>query len=468
MTFTPKDWKDRPFAPNVGETLEAYEGRLAVYAAANPGNVSPVTRASLQDLETRLSGYTDTHSALTTTAHGGIVATTDTRLPTQGQRDALAGSVGTPSNVNVFVTNSDPRLVANQPFINVKGAPYNATGDGSTDDRAAIQAAIDAAAGEIIYFPRGVYAIGATLNLRKGTRLLGGHVPAWIGASDRGGPIIQARTGFTDAALIQIHDKRLTGHSVSPLGGSVQGLCLYGNSLAGSALWWKGESTDWLIRDVEVFGCLGYGFHSIGYSGISQQELNFYNCHAWGNNAAGFYFADQSYDHRLQGCVSHNNVGEGYLFDTGCASIQVTDARAEWNSTHGYNCTSGDKLTFVGCITDRNGSNGWWINYTVGGPLSMTGCFTNRDVTAGVRIHASNIVVCGGLVQRIGRNDDGSGVDGPVYGVDFTGASQALVGGFLAGVTNAWHTDGTVGQVTHWMTSTGLNTNGSVTWTTPS
>lgn len=36
MAFSVKDWKDRPFGPNVGETLEAYEARLAVYAAANP------------------------------------------------------------------------------------------------------------------------------------------------------------------------------------------------------------------------------------------------------------------------------------------------------------------------------------------------------------------------------------------------------------------------------------------------
>lgn len=51
-------------------------------------------------------------------------------------------------------------------WIDVKAAPYNAAGDGSTDDTAAIQAAIDACAtagGGTVYFPAGVYIIGGAL-----------------------------------------------------------------------------------------------------------------------------------------------------------------------------------------------------------------------------------------------------------------------------------------------------------------
>jgi hypothetical protein len=55
------------------------------------------------------------------------------------------------------------RGMAKPPFINVTAPPFNAQGDGKTDDRAAIQAAIHAAAnggGGCVYFPKGVYVIG--------------------------------------------------------------------------------------------------------------------------------------------------------------------------------------------------------------------------------------------------------------------------------------------------------------------
>src|SRR5262245_55303032 len=48
--------------------------------------------------------------------------------------------------------------------VNVTAQPYNAAGDGRTDDRAAIQSAIDAVAaagGGCVYFPAGTYIVGA-------------------------------------------------------------------------------------------------------------------------------------------------------------------------------------------------------------------------------------------------------------------------------------------------------------------
>lgn len=53
---------------------------------------------------------------------------------------------------------------------------YGATGDGTTDDGVAVQDAIDAvseAGGGTLYFPPGVYAIGATVKVPSGVRLLG-------------------------------------------------------------------------------------------------------------------------------------------------------------------------------------------------------------------------------------------------------------------------------------------------------
>lgn len=60
------------------------------------------------------------------------------------------------------------------PFVNVTAPPFNARGDGRSDDRAAIQAAIHAAAnngGGAVYFPKGVYLIGAEPNGIGGLQL---------------------------------------------------------------------------------------------------------------------------------------------------------------------------------------------------------------------------------------------------------------------------------------------------------
>jgi Pectate lyase superfamily protein len=50
-----------------------------------------------------------------------------------------------------------------QTYINVKEPPYNATGDGVTDDYAAIIAALNDAAGRTVYFPAGTYLVGTRL-----------------------------------------------------------------------------------------------------------------------------------------------------------------------------------------------------------------------------------------------------------------------------------------------------------------
>jgi hypothetical protein len=55
--------------------------------------------------------------------------------------------------------------------VSVKGAPYNAKGDGETDDWKGIQAAIDAH--EIVWLPRGVYVVSRPLKLHQGRKLVG-------------------------------------------------------------------------------------------------------------------------------------------------------------------------------------------------------------------------------------------------------------------------------------------------------
>ncbi|MEI8291371.1 MAG: glycosyl hydrolase family 28-related protein [Verrucomicrobiota bacterium] len=57
--------------------------------------------------------------------------------------------------------------------VNVKNPPYNATGDGKTDDFTTIQRAIDEH--ETVFLPKGHYKVSHTLHLKPATRLIGLH-----------------------------------------------------------------------------------------------------------------------------------------------------------------------------------------------------------------------------------------------------------------------------------------------------
>lgn len=70
--------------------------------------------------------------------------------------------------------------------ISVKDQPYGAAGDGVTDDADAIQRAVDDH--EIVFLPKGHYAISNTLQLRPETKLIGAHrCYTWLEPLDRAG-----------------------------------------------------------------------------------------------------------------------------------------------------------------------------------------------------------------------------------------------------------------------------------------
>lgn len=116
------------------------------------------------------TGYAPTGAAVKngSTSAGYIDLYEDSDLGSSRVR-LQAGSLGADQTVTL------PQMEV----YNVKA--YGATGNGSTDDTTAIQAALDAAAGGddvgddgIVYFPVGTYVCGA-LTIDPGTKLLGAH-----------------------------------------------------------------------------------------------------------------------------------------------------------------------------------------------------------------------------------------------------------------------------------------------------
>jgi hypothetical protein len=92
----------------------------------------------------------------------------------RGNRRDFLGALG-----RAVVAGLLPQTVNSTPpraslAVSVKDAPYNAAGDGKTDDRNAIQRAIDdAQSGGYVFFPAGRYLLSDSLVLSDGVNLIG-------------------------------------------------------------------------------------------------------------------------------------------------------------------------------------------------------------------------------------------------------------------------------------------------------
>lgn len=329
---------------------------------------------------------------------------------------------------------------------------FGAVGDGVTDDRAAIQAAIDDAGGSPVYIPPapGGWGIGGPLGLRRATHLVGDHTPSYFPPNFRPG-CLKALPTFTGDGMIEVLDKSLTGHAIDPEGGSIEGVCLDGAGIASAGIFWRGKSADWTIRDVEVFRVTTYGFRSEGLGTTPQQELSFFNCHAWQDvtspSGNGWWFANHSYDHIVQACVAHH-LSDGFVTSAKTSAIQYVSCRAEWCASAGFVALDGDKVTYEGCISDRNGNTGWYIDVgAIDRPLVLSHCYANRDGRngpgrSGVRIVSGNQLVINGLVTATGGDDGGGGTLSPAYGIEAANAKLQLGDCRLAGVTSAFKDGG--------------------------
>src|SRR4030095_7040310 len=135
-------------------------------------------------------------------------------------------------------------------FFSVKGPPYNAVGDGVTDDSAAIQAAIDDAAGGTVYIPAGVYFLGSNLVGTGPTVLLGDGADETIllGDAALGGPMLTLLSGSIVSGM------DFNGN----LGNVVQG-----TQVTKTGIYINSEQ-DVLIKDCDICNFIARGIDKIG------------------------------------------------------------------------------------------------------------------------------------------------------------------------------------------------------------
>ena len=94
---------------------------------------------------------------------------------------------------------NEPQVFLGSFWINVRAPQYGATGNGSTDDTAAIQAAINAAAaagGGVVYLPHGNYVVSSTLTCSASGVAVIGTPTEQVGAGSMINPTTLAFTVF--------------------------------------------------------------------------------------------------------------------------------------------------------------------------------------------------------------------------------------------------------------------------------
>jgi hypothetical protein len=345
-------------------------------------------------------------------------------------------------------------------FINVKEAPYNARGNGSTDDTAAIQAAFDAvpATGGVVYLPPGQYEISSTLIITQdNTTLLGAGAGNRIGATQVGtGSRIEAAAGVT-GSVIKV---QRTANDRTVYGVKIQDIAIDGDSIGSNVDGVLFRSVKGEIHNVAINNCTGNGIRVQGYGSWPAERNKFIACDSGYNTAAGIYFDSDAADNTITNCVFMQNQ-DGLL--TTQSSVIVSTAAFISNTRYGaYLNNAGSRSRFVGCRFQQNANHGIIFDSASTGfsDVSITGCGFNTNGTATNNTY-DHIILTGLTSNAISRvvvtgcnflYSSGLSANKPRYAVNLSNSASQH--------TNV--SGNSFGPASHWGT-TAVNNNGSST-----
>ncbi|HEY1179928.1 MAG TPA: glycosyl hydrolase family 28-related protein [Phytomonospora sp.] len=275
-------------------------------------------------------------------------------------------------------------ISASAPIFNV--TDYNAKGDGTTDDRAAIQAAIDAASavgGGIVFFPKGTYLLGATLNVPSGILLRGQS----------------RRTSTLKVTALNTSAVTFLGASAAStvVQTGVAHLALTGPGKAaggtGSGIFIKWVSVDLLLDSVWM---TAWGNHAV--ESVDSYSMSFVRCLFDSNGADGFNGSTNQNNLTFDRCISINNGGRGYSI-TGGTTCLFLNADAESNTGAGFDLRYVTAATMLGCHMEKNGldttSPNIYLHYRTGLSEKTTAANIISCVIQGQSTTARGLVIDG-------------------------------------------------------------------------
>lgn len=314
-------------------------------------------------------------------------------------------------------------------MIDVTQAPYNATGDGVTDDRPAIQAAIDdakTAGGSIVFFPKGTYLVASSaLVTLQASPLVQTSVCLIVDADN-----IQLEGEGVGVSVIKLADE--TDAKVVGFGhcknNSICRLEIDGNrdnqTVDGIPLYSFGNLTNFTIRDVYVHHSIDYG---VGLQHGQLRNILLENVLIEDTGQDGF--DNKNHDGGdLYNRMSNVTVRRAGL-NTSLSGQTCIDLRGKWVLNNiiceDFNHSSNRCKTGIRFRPD-NQSDG-----AVGGNLSSLSNFqvnpNSTSGTIGVEVNGYQVSINGGIVENCETGVLCNNIEATVNGVIAKGCVDGFV-----------------------------------------
>lgn len=335
--------------------------------------------------------------------------------------------------------------------VNAQNTAYSggATGNGTSNDQPAIQAALNT--GALVFLPptSNFYSLNAPLVIPSGGGLF--STRANVLSLNDYGAILKPSASFSGTGVIslangteeaQVRDILIDGSSsAASVGGIVSAGSnyvylrnVYMRNLTGSGVVQNSTDVGWYAERVVSHALYGNGFSLAG------SDATWIGCKALGCGTGGTY--------------------DGWAITTGVVNTKLIGCASEWSSGNGYNLTGAfdgtgsGALSLTNCSTDRNTKNGFMNVATSGIPVQLTGCSFRRDGRnagsgggsyAGIGVAAATAPTqISGCVTVPGVDDNGTGTNSPEYGLSITSSSQFVKvdNSYLWGNTAGYYDDG--------------------------
>jgi hypothetical protein len=252
---------------------------------------------------------------------------------------------------------------------------HGAVGDGTTDDTAALQAALDAvpAGGGTVFLPAGRYAVSATLWVRRHNTTVVGEGPGQrAGTShDAVGSRLEAVGSLDDGPMVRVQsdDNRAPLHGVT-----LRDIALDGMGVAtGSGIHYR--SYRGLIEHVFLYNFAGQGLDFQGYPHWDLYDTVVAFSQVSRCGGAGLLLGEGATDMHFTSCVVFDNQDNMQL--AGGGSVQVTGCHFYTASRHNvFFNGAGSRSKFANCKIEGSGGDGVVIDSarSAYSDILFTGC----------------------------------------------------------------------------------------------